>query len=123
MPLAPTLRQESCCVPATCFNRLRLLQQRQAGPLDFALPGLSDNVMLVNGIQWQCWNRPLNTLLLTWHDFRIGQRSNLTAPVECTLSVHHSYSRTIIHRVYTSVENYCSDASSPAQDFTLLRME
>jgi hypothetical protein len=122
MPLASTLRQEPCLIPADCFNRMRIMQKRQGGSLVFALPGLSDNLMQVNGVHWQCWNRPLNTLLLTWHDFRIGERHDLAAPIGCTLSVHHSYSRTIIHRVYDSVEAYCVQSLPPPEQFTLLKI-
>ena len=75
-----------------------------------------------SGTVRQCWNRPLNTLLLTWHDFRIGERHDLAAPIGCTLSVHHSYSRTIIHRVYDSVEAYCVQSLLPPEQFTLLKI-
>jgi hypothetical protein len=122
MPLAPTLRQEPCQVPAECFNRLRIRQKRHGGLLEFALPGLSDNLMRVNGVHWQCWNRPLNTLLLTWHDFQVAQRLALDAPVACTLSVHHSYSRTIIHRVYDSMEEYCGQSLPGHDGFKLLKI-
>ncbi|HHI76740.1 MAG TPA: hypothetical protein ENJ94_06155 [Gammaproteobacteria bacterium] len=107
MPHAVLLQTSPFPVPAACFNRLRLLQLRAGGPLEFGLPGLPGLRMVVRRHQWQCWSRPLNALLMTWHDFHLGQRNDLGAPVICTLSVHHSYARTCLYRIHASLEEHC----------------
>ncbi|VAW83291.1 hypothetical protein MNBD_GAMMA13-88 [hydrothermal vent metagenome] len=87
-------------VPAECYNRLRLAHSREGGCLQLGVAGLSDNVVIINGSGWKCWNRRLGVLLMTWQNFHPGGRTSLDQPVPCTLIVHHSYSRTVIHRLY-----------------------
>lgn len=87
-------------IPAECYNRLRLAHSREGGYFQLAVAGLSDNVMLVSGSCWRCWNRRLGVLLISWRDFRSGERTALDQPVSCTMTIHHSYSRTVIHRIY-----------------------
>jgi hypothetical protein len=108
MPPPLILKSTPFLVPADCFNRLRLLQLHTEGPLEFGLPGLPGHRMVLRRHHWQCWSRPLCTLLMTWHDFRIHQREDLGAPVACTLSLHHPYSRTVIHHIHDSLRQHCA---------------
>ena len=120
MPHAVLFQTSPFRVPATCFNRLRLLQLRTREPLEFGLPGLPGLRMVIRRHQWQCWSRPLNALLMTWHDFHLGQRHNLNAPLVCTLSVHHSYARTCLHRIPASLEEYCGRHCRLPQETAIL---
>jgi len=120
MPQAPILKSTPFLIPADCFNRLRLLQLHSKGSLEFGLPGLPGHHMVLRRHHWQCWNRHLRTLLMTWHDFHIHQRDDLGAPVACTLSVHHPYSRTVIHRIHDSLRQHCARHCPPPRDHTLL---
>ncbi len=93
-----------CRIPAECYNLARLVGRASpTGSVALVLPGLSDNVLTLDGRHWSCWNRRLEATLLSWDAFRQGARRSLLDPVDCTLTVHHSYSRTIIHRVYDSL--------------------
>jgi hypothetical protein len=87
-------------VPAECYNRLRLAYSREGGYFQIPVVGLSDNIMMISGSQWRCWNRKLGVLLISWQDFRTSARTALDQPVPCTMTIHHSYSRTVIHRIY-----------------------
>lgn len=120
MPQALILKSTPFLIPANCFNRVRLLQLRSEGSLEFGLPGLPGHHMVLRRHHWPCWNRPLRALLMTWHDFRIRQRDDLDAPVACTLSVHHPYSRTVIHRIHDSLRQPCARQCPPPSDSTLL---
>ncbi len=71
--------------------------------MDVGLTDLGDNRILLSAQDWRCWNRKLDALLLSWGDFRPAHRNGLDEAVACTLTVHHPYSRTIIHRVYHSL--------------------
>lgn len=93
-----------CHVPADCFNLVRLVRKRIGGYVEINLPGMSDNTVVVGEDRWKCRNRKLGEVLLTWEDFRNGERSGLLEPVECTLTLHHSYSRTIIWHLYDSLK-------------------
>ena len=92
-----------CEIPAECFNMISLARRRAGGRLQLRLPDLTDNVMVITGSDWHCWNQKLG-LLLSWEGFRNGDRQRLDEPVSCTLMVHHSYSRTVIHRIYESLK-------------------
>ena len=94
-------------IPAKCFNLASLARSRSGGRLQIGLPGLSDNVIFLSASNWRCWNRKLNQDLISWRDFRNGHRTALHDPVACTLILHHSYSRTVIHRVYDSLITAC----------------
>ena len=99
--LAKTLPNvRSCQVPADCYNLSRLIQRLVGGSVELGLTDLSDNRVLLSTRHWSCWNRKLDAVLLSWDDFRPMHRSGLDDPVACTLTVHHPYSRTIIHHVY-----------------------
>lgn len=115
MPLAPTLIRKSCLIPAVCFNRVRLLQRQRPDVLDFELPGLANNRMQISSREWICWNDRLRAPLLSWHDFEISDRCSLAEPVPCTLSIHHSYSRTVIFHIYESLERHCTPARAPGE--------
>lgn len=100
-------------IPAECYNRLTVARLRAGGYFQLAVAGLSDNIMVISGAQWRCWNRRLGVLLLSWQNFRSRERTALDQPVDCTMTIHHSYSRTIIHRLYdglmdgmNNVENF-----------------
>lgn len=97
------LSEQPCEIPADCFNRISRLRQRSGGYLNVGLPGLCDNVLILRGHHWQLWNRRLDALLLSWEGFRNGERGGLSEPVRCTLKIHHSYSRTVIHHIYESM--------------------
>jgi hypothetical protein len=43
---------------------------------------------------------------MTWHGFRLTARSGLAEPVPCELSIHHPYSRTIVHRVHDAAATH-----------------
>lgn len=120
MPLAPTLVQESCLIPAVCFNRVRLLHRQRPGTLEFELPGLANNRMQISSREWTCWNDRLGAPLLSWHDFQISDRRSLAEPVPCTLSIHHSYSRTVIFHIYDSLEHYCTPPRAPGKSGQIL---
>jgi len=92
-----------CRVPAPCYNLSQLVRRMARGSVEVRLAGLAENRVLVAEQRWSCWNHRLGTLLLSWEHFRPGLRNGLHEPVDCTLTVHHSYSRTIIHRVYESL--------------------
>jgi hypothetical protein len=92
-----------CQIPADCYNSAFLAQSRRGASLRFGLPGLSDNVMLLSPNLWRCWNRKLDQILVSWSDFEPGKRCALRDPVECSLTLHHSYSRTIIYQIYYSL--------------------
>lgn len=94
---------QQCLVPGDCYNMASLARLRAGGYLQVGLTGLSDNVIFLTASRWRCWNRALNQDLLSWGDFRRSTREGLDDPIECTLTVHHPYSRTIIHRVYDSL--------------------
>lgn len=64
---------------------------------------MSDNVMFLSGSNWRCWNRKLGEHLISWSGFRNGERTALHEPVSCILTLHHSYGRTIIYRVFQSL--------------------
>ncbi len=100
-PAYPDARH--CEIPAECFNMITLARRREGGRLQLRLPDLTDNVMVITADDWRCWNRRLGLLLLSWEGFQNGQRQGLREPVRCTLTLHHSYSRTIIHRIYESL--------------------
>ncbi len=87
-------------VPAECYNRLRLAHAREGGCIQLGIVGLSDNIMIINGSRWQCRNRRLGVLLMSWQHFQPGERTSLDQPVACILTLHHAYSRTVIHRLY-----------------------
>lgn len=113
----PTYLQEQTCeIPADCFNRISRMRQQSGGYLDFGMPGMADNVMILRGHHWQLWNRRLNVLLLSWDGFRNGERRSLVEPVRCTMRVHHSYSRTIVHHIYESIRAFCNGASNTAEE-------
>ena len=116
MPHAILLQTTPFAVPADCFNRLRLLRLRSNGPLEFGLPGLPGIRMVIRRHQWQCWSRPLGALLMTWHDFHTSRRADICSPVACTLSVHHPYARTVIHRIHDSLWQHCARPSNAAQE-------
>ena len=90
-------------VPADCYNLSRQLHRVVGDCVDLGLTDLGDNRVLMSPNHWRCWNRKLDALLLSWDDFRPALRNGLGEPVVCTLTVHHPYSRTIIHRVYHSL--------------------
>lgn len=90
-----------CEVPAQCYNLVQHARRRAGGQLTV---GLTDNLMFLSASRWVCWNRRLQTELLTWSDFNAHRRDALHEPVTCQLTVNHSYSRTIIHHVYDSLE-------------------
>ncbi len=96
----------SCQIPADCYNLTRLARHRADDYRLFPLPGLGDNVMYLGERNWCLWNRKLNTLLMSWGNFRNAERTGLSQPVECTLTIHHSYSRTLIHRINYCVQTY-----------------
>ncbi|MET0104466.1 MAG: hypothetical protein ABW072_04865 [Sedimenticola sp.] len=106
------LQVQECEIPADCFNRLNRIRQQSGGYLDFGMPGLGDNLMILRGHHWQVWNRRLNTLLMSWDDFRNGERKSLADPVKCTMRVHHSYGRTIIHHINDSIRGFCDGFAS-----------
>lgn len=108
MQPSTSLNASPCEIPAECYNHLSRLRRDSGGYLDFGLPGLEGNFLILRGHHWQLWNRRLNKLLLSWQDFRNGERQRLADPVQCTLTVHHSYSRTVIHRVYASIWTFCT---------------
>jgi hypothetical protein len=110
MQTTPSLSEEHCEIPADCYNRLCRLRVQSGGCLVFGLPGLAGNYMVLRGHHWQLCNRQLDTLLLSWEDFRNGCRRDLNEPVSCTLRVHHSYSRTVLYRVFDSVRAFCERA-------------
>jgi hypothetical protein len=93
-------------IPAECFNLSRLAQRRFGPTLRFGLPGLPGNVVTVSETEWRCWNRQLHADLLSWSGFEIGARRALDAPIACEMTVHHSYSRTVLHRVHDSATVY-----------------
>jgi hypothetical protein len=95
---------QQCLVPGDCYNMASLARLRAGGYLQVGLTDLSDNVVFLTASRWRCWNRRLNEDLLSWSDFHPGSRTSLDAPVECTLTIHHPYSRTIIYRVYDSLQ-------------------
>jgi hypothetical protein len=90
-------------IPGDCYNLARTAIRRSGGCLTVGLMGLSDNLILLTPSHWRCWNRQLDEDLLSWSGFRNNDRQGLLDPVVCTLTVHHSYSRTIIHRLYDSL--------------------
>jgi len=90
-------------IPGDCYNLARTAIRRSDGCLTLGLMGLADNLILLTPSHWRCWNRRLDEDLLSWSAFRNTERQGLLDPVACTLTVHHSYSRTIIHRVYHSL--------------------
>ncbi len=93
-------------IPADCFNLSRLAQRRFGSTLQFWLPGLPGNLVNVSETEWRCWNRQLRADLLSWRGFEMGARRALDAPIACEMTVHHSYSRTILHRVHDSTAVY-----------------
>ena len=95
--------QRTCWIPARCFNLAYLARTRANGHLQIGLPGLSDNLIMLSASNWRCWNRRLDQQLISWSNFKNGRRDGVHEPVECTLTLHHSYSRTIIHRLYDSL--------------------
>ena len=100
---------QACWIPARCFNLVSLARSRSGGCLQIGLPGMSDNVIFLSGSHWSCWNRKLNQQLISWRDFKNGQRIALHDAVECTLVLHHSYSRTVIHRVFDGLITACQE--------------
>lgn len=94
----------SCHIPADCYNLARLARKRIAGRLELNLPGMLDNTVLLGEHHWKCWNRKLDALLMSWEGFENGNRKGLVDPVECKLTVHHSYSRTIMWHLYDSLK-------------------
>lgn len=90
-------------IPGDCYNLARTAIRRSGGCLTLGLMGLSDNLILLTPTHWRCWNRQLDKDLLSWSEFRNTERKGLLDPVGCTVTVHHSYSRTIIHRLYHSL--------------------
>jgi len=94
----PSTRQ--CLVPGDCYNMARLARLRAGGYLEI---GMADNVVFLSASNWRCRSRKLGEDLLGWTDFRSSNRLGLRDPVECTLTVHHPFSRTIIHQIYDSL--------------------
>jgi hypothetical protein len=84
-------------IPGDCYNLAQLARLRAGGYLQI---GLDDNLVFLRVSHWRCRNRRLGEDLLTWSDFRNGDRRGLQEPVECSLAIHHPYARTIIHQVY-----------------------
>lgn len=93
-------------IPAECFNLSRLAQRRFGPTLAFWLPGLPGNLVSVSDTEWRCWNRHLRADLLSWRRFDMGARRSLDAPIACEMTVHHSYSRTVLHRVHAGTAAY-----------------
>ena len=107
MPLEyPIPRSAPAEIPAECFNLFRLAQHRCGGALYFCLPGLPGNYLRATSQEWRCWNRRLRADLLSWHRFQMTARGGLDEPVPCELTVHHPYSRTIVHRVHDAAAEY-----------------
>jgi hypothetical protein len=100
------LRSGPAEIPAECFNLFRLAQRRCGGALEFALPGLPGNYLRATDQEWRCWNRRLRADLLSWRGFQVTARSALDAPVACEFTIHHPYSRTIVHRVHDAATDY-----------------
>jgi len=109
-------------IPAECYNRLRLAHSREGGYFQLAVAGLSDNVMMISGSHWRCWNRRLGVLLISWQDFRTGERTALDQPVSCTMTIHHSYSRTVIHRIYDGLVDTVKRTESSISDTPTARI-
>jgi hypothetical protein len=95
--------QRTCWIPARCFNLAYLARIRTGGYLQLGLPGMSDNLIFLSAPNWRCWNRKLDAELISWSGFQNAKRDGLHEPVACTLTLHHPYSRTIIHRLYDSL--------------------
>ena len=95
--------EHNCRISAKCFNLVHLARVGAEGYLQMGLPGMSDNMILLSASHWRCWNRQLDTQLISWRGFKRGKRNGLHEPVECTLTLHHAYSRTVIHRIYESL--------------------
>ena len=93
-------------IPAECFNLSRLAQRRFGPTLQFWLPGLPGNLVSVSATEWRCWNRQLHADLLSWSGFEMSARRALDDPIACEMTVHHSYSRTVLHRVHDSTTVY-----------------
>jgi hypothetical protein len=93
-------------MPAACFNLCRQAQRRFGPRLELWLPGLPGNRVSVSDGERRCCNRRLKADLLTWSDFRVAARRALDEPVVCAMTVHHTYSRTILHRVHDSAADY-----------------
>ena len=106
MSLQPAPFNSYCEIPAECWNLFRLSRRRLGRALEFGLPGAPGNHLRLNNDLWQCWNRRLGKLLMSWHDFDLGGRSRLDDPVGCELKLHHPYSRIVRHRVYDGISDH-----------------
>jgi hypothetical protein len=93
-------------IPGECFNLFRRAQRLCGDSLEFCLPGLPGNYLRATDQEWRVWNRRLRADLMSWHGFRVTARSGLAEPVPCELSIHHPYSRTIVHRVHDATTTH-----------------
>lgn len=93
-------------IPGECFNLFRRAQRLCGDSLEFCLPGLPGNYLRATDQEWRVWNRRLRADLMSWHGFRVTARSGLAEPVPCELSIHHPYSRTIVHRVHDAAATH-----------------
>jgi hypothetical protein len=93
-------------ISAECFNLVRMAQRHRGPTLEFGLPGLPGNRVRVGETEWRCWNRRLDADLLSWTNFEVTKRRDLNAPVACEMTVHHPYSRTVVHRINDSLTEY-----------------
>ncbi len=103
-------------IPADIFNSLNRMRLQSGGFFDFGLPGMGENRMILRGHHWQLWNTKIDKLLISWSEFRNGERQGLHEPVKCVMTVHHSYSRTVIFHLFDSMQAFCDSIHPVAHD-------
>ena len=86
----PVFAQRSDQVEARLYNLWRRARMHRAVPLRVPLPGLKEMLLIVEHDGWVVVDRNrFEVPVLAWVDFQERGRSELHAPVECSLNYYH----------------------------------
>lgn len=92
-------------IEAACYNRVRLALHRLGRPLRVAIGGHRGLEVILDDLCWLCVDSFHNDVpVLAWCQFDTRDRSNLQAPVRCSLEVYHLHGGLVMGSVLEVLE-------------------
>ncbi len=77
-------------IDAACYNAVHLALKRHRAPLRVELPHHRGLEMLLEEQVWLCVDAfHADQPIMAWHDFQVGGRQTLHAPILCELLLYH----------------------------------